>query len=206
MRQSAVDDCARVLAHFGVVTDGASAIDVGGTETVFLDGAMARNPLLVAHPELLLLDEGFTQDALGTTADACVDFLDPAVVERLTGRFDLVYTFDTLEHVPNPFQFAEHLIAVTKPGGHIYLATVFEWMYHPSPEDYFRFSPTGLYELFRSPLNARRDECRVLWYGWGTDPKGTALLARRGGVQSEATQAGAACASVPELVGAGRTG
>jgi len=203
MRQSAVNDCARVLAHFGVVTDGAAAIDVGGTETVCLDGAMARNPLLDRHRDLLLLDEGFTQRALGTTADACVDFLDPAVVERLAGRFDLVHTFDTLEHVANPFRFVEHLIAVAKPGGWIYAATVFQWMYHPSPEDYFRFSPTGLYELFRSPLNARRDECTVLWYGWGSDPNGTALLARRNANGEPAAGAGAVCAAVPELVGAG---
>jgi len=202
MRQSAVNDCMHVLKHFGVTIDG-GAIDVGGTETVCLDGELGRNPLLDVHPELLLLDEGFTQDVLGTSADASADFLDPAVVCGLEKRFDLAYTFDTLEHVANPFKFAEHLIAVTKPGGHIYVATVFEWMYHPSPEDYFRFSPSGLLELFRSPLNARRDECTVLWYGWGTDPKGTALLARRNGIKSTAIQRDALCAAVPELVRAG---
>jgi SAM-dependent methyltransferase len=201
MRQSAVNDCMQVLSHFGVATDGGAAIDVGGTQTVCLDGQVGRNPLLDVHPGLLLLDEGFTQAALGTSADTSADFLDPAVVRGLEKRFDLVYTFDTLEHVANPFRFAEHLIAVTRPGGHLYVATVFQWMYHPSPEDYFRYSPTGLLELFRSPLNARRDECTVLWYGWGTDPKGTALLARRNGTRTTQTQREALCAAVPDLVG-----
>jgi hypothetical protein len=43
------------------------------------------------------------------------------------------------------------MIFVAKPGGYIYVATVFEWPYHPSPEDYFRFIPAGLRELFLSP-------------------------------------------------------
>jgi SAM-dependent methyltransferase len=201
VRQSAVDDCFGVLSHFGVPAGG-TVIDVGGTETVCLDGRPERNPLLERHPGLVLLDGGYTQQALGTTAHTEADFLDGSLIEAIEQAFDLVYCFDTLEHVSNPFLFSQHLLAITKPGGHIYVATVFEWMYHPSPEDYFRFSPSGLRELFRNPLNGLRDECTVLWHGWGTDPKGTALLARR---EPAAARRGGApatvCASVPELLG-----
>lgn len=56
---------------------------------------------------------------------------------------------------------------------------VFEWPYHPSPEDYFRFTPAGLRELFLSPLNHLREEIQILWCDWGTDGKGVSLLGRR---------------------------
>jgi len=202
MRQSAVDDCSAILFRFGISVSTAAAIDVGGTETVFLDGASRPNPLLAQHPGLMLFDRGFTQEALGTAAHEEADFLDKSTIAKFERRFDLVYSFDTIEHVSNPFLFAEHLISITRPGGHIYLATVFQWMYHPSPEDYFRFSPAGLRELFENPANGLRDECTVLWCGWGTDPKGTALLARRKGTGATDVTARheAVCASVPELL------
>ena len=56
MRQSAVDDCFAILFRFGIPVSTAAAIDVGGTETVFLDGASKPNPLLERHPGLVLFD------------------------------------------------------------------------------------------------------------------------------------------------------
>jgi hypothetical protein len=50
--------------------------------------------------------------------------------------------------VSDPFTFCRNLVRVAKPGGLIYLATVFSWEYHPSPQDYFRFSPEGLRQCF----------------------------------------------------------
>ncbi len=106
------------------------------------------NPLLERIPQLQFLDYGFNEAALGTNADIKGDFLDPACVSCLNGKYDLALSFDTLEHVNDPFTFCRHLVEVTRPGGHIYLATVFAWEYHPSPRDYFRFSPDGLLACF----------------------------------------------------------
>jgi SAM-dependent methyltransferase len=181
MRRSTVADCVGLLAHFGIDPATCDAIDVGGTKTVYLDDGFQPNPLGMLSPRLTLLDRGFNVEAVGTTTDHEVDFLDPGVVSRLEASFDLTYCFDTLEHVSDPFRFCEHLRRVTKGGGHVFAATVFAWPYHPSPEDYFRFSPTGLLECFVGPRNALAAEVEVLWYGWDSDERGVELLARRVG-------------------------
>jgi SAM-dependent methyltransferase len=179
MRYSALFDCLQIFDRFGIDPSQGAAIDVGGTEIVYLDGIPSPNPLLQLNKNLVLLDKGFNIEHLGTTAHQAVDFLDKNQISHLEGRFDLVFSFDTLEHVPNPFLFCENMIFVAKPGGYIYVATVLEWPYHPSPEDYFRFTPTGLRELFLSPLNHLRGEIQILWCDWGSDGKGVALLAQR---------------------------
>jgi SAM-dependent methyltransferase len=181
MRKSAVKDCLRILRHFGIDPSSAEAIDVGGTETVYLDTGFARNPLLDISPKVVFLDRGFNVEVIGTKADEVVDFLNSKSILHLRDRFDLVYCFDTLEHASNPFRFCEHLIYITKPDGYIYVATVFEWPYHPSPQDYFRFSPEGLRECFENPVNLYRDEVVVLWCDWESDRRAVALLGQRRG-------------------------
>jgi hypothetical protein len=122
------------------------------------------NPLLRILPHLKLLDYGFNADALGTSSDTQADFLDEASIARLADRYDLVLSFDTLEHVSDPFAFCHNLVRVARPGGSIYLATVFGWEYHPSPKDYWRFSPDGLRVCFAG-TPARMLECN--WHVFG---------------------------------------
>jgi len=179
MRSAAFQDCLRVFRKFGIDPSRGSAVDVGGTEVVWLDGVPAPNPLKRLNPNLLFLDKGFNVEALGTSADYVVDFLDSATVSSLQCKFDIVFCFDTLEHIPNPFLFCENLIYITKNGGYVYVATVFEWPYHPSPEDYFRFSPSGLRECFTGPANRLREEFLVLCCDWCSDGKGVFLLGQR---------------------------
>jgi hypothetical protein len=179
MRRSAVSDCLGLLAHFGIDPAVGEAIDVGGTETVYLDDSFQPNPLRAISPHLTLLDRGFNVETVGTKTDHELDFLDPAVADRLAASFDLTYSFDTLEHVSEPFLFCEHLVRITRPSGYIFIATVFSWPYHPSPEDYFRYSPTGLRECFLGPRNPHAGEVEVLWCGWDDDQRGVELLARR---------------------------
>lgn len=179
MRRSAVTDCVELLAHFGIDPGAGDAIDIGGTEAVYLDDSFQPNPLCSISPGLTLLDKGFNVELVGTVTDHEVDFLDPAVAAQLDASFDMTYSFDTLEHVSDPFRFCEHLVKVTRPGGHIFIATVFSWPYHPSPEDFFRYSPTGLRECLLGPRNSHAAEIDVLWCGWDQDRRGVELLARR---------------------------
>jgi hypothetical protein len=176
MRKSAVKDCLRILAHYKVDPGKGEAIDIGGTERVFLDDKIEKNPLLELNSKLKCLDMGFNINALGTRADVVGDFLDPKCIKELFEKFQTAFCFDTLEHVPDPFGFCRNLIYIVKPGGHIFLTTVFEWPYHPSPEDFFRFSPRGLEECFSQMKN----ELSILWCGWGSDRRGVALLACKG--------------------------
>ena len=184
MRQAAVDDCLRVLQHFDVDPTQGTAIDVGGTADVWLGtsrgATVQRNPLLELVPRISFLDRGFNVDTLRTSADEQIDFLDARQIGHLHGKFDMVFCFDTLEHVSNPFRFCDHLIAITRPGGHIYVSTIFAWEYHPSPEDYFRFSPAALRQLFTDGAVERRSEATVLWAGWGSDAAGVSALVHRG--------------------------
>ena len=193
MRRSTVDDCVGLLARFSIDPTCGDAIDVGGTEIVYLDDGFQPNPLRELSPRLTLLDRGFNVEVVRTTTDHQVDFLDPDVPRRLGTSFDLTYSFDTLEHVSDPFRFCEHLVRVTRPGGHIFVATVFAWSYHPSPEDYFRYSPTGLLECFLGPRNALAGQVEIRWLGWDSDERGVEILLRR-------LPAGVAPAPVPGIM------
>lgn len=179
MRSAAFQDYLHILRKHQIDPSQGIAVDVGGTEMVYLDGVPAPNPLRKIHPNLVFLDKGFNIELLQTAADQVIDFLNREAILPLAERFDFVLCFDTLEHVPNPFMFCENLIFVTRNGGYIYVATVFEWPYHPSPEDYFRFSPSGLKECFINPLNALGTELTILDCNWGSDGKGVFLFGQR---------------------------
>lgn len=133
--------------------------------------------MLNFNKNLIFLDKGFNIQTIGTKADIQVDLLDINAIRHLKKYFDIVYSFDTLEHISNPFRFCEHLVYITKPSGYIYISTVFEWPYHPSPDDYFWYSPEGLRECFKNPTNHFRNKSHILWGDWETDRRAVALIA-----------------------------
>jgi len=182
MRISSVNDCLQIFAHYQIDPSGGEAIDIGGTEMVILGrgGKIDRNPLLNVNPGLKFLDQGFNVNRIGARADFVLDFLDPEVVQRFHESFDIAFCFDTLEHVSNPFEFCRHLLEIVKPGGYVYIATVFQWPYHPSPEDYFRFTPAGLCECFSQGIRKSSNQATILWCDWESDSHGVALLAYKG--------------------------
>lgn len=137
------------------------------TETIVTD-----NPLLQQVPRLQFFDRGFNTEALGAEVDTTGDFLREEDVRPFLDTFDIAFCFDTLEHVSDPFTFCRNLMRIVKPGGVVYLATVFAWEYHPSPQDYYRFSPEGLRECFV------RAESEVLDCGW-TQPEVSVYICLR---------------------------
>lgn len=54
-----------------------------------------------------------------------------------------------LEHVPNPRKIVEEMYRVLKPGGSMYIVIPFVYPFHASPNDFYRWSVTGLKELLR---------------------------------------------------------
>lgn len=183
MRYAAFADSQQIFTHYGISTAVDNAIDVGGTETVYLNRKgvvrIERNPLLALIPELRFLDAGFNIDELHTHADERIDFCHAPSIAHLAETFDLVFCFDTLEHIADPVTFCANLLSVTRPGGFIYLSTVFNFVYHPSPEDYFRFSPTGLRAVF-SQASSAGHAAEILWTDWESDDFGVAILLYRG--------------------------
>ena len=62
-------------------------------------------------------------------------------------RFGTIVCLSVLEHVNNPFLVFRAIYKILKKRGLFILSTVFEFPYHPSPGDYWRFSPEALRHL-----------------------------------------------------------
>ena len=64
------------------------------------------------------------------------------------GSFDLVLCTQVLEHCDEPAQAVRELRRVTAPGGRVLASTHGVQVYHPSPQDYWRWTHAGLNRLF----------------------------------------------------------
>ena len=56
---------------------------------------------------------------------------------------------DLLEHVSNPFIVAKNIIDSLTPGALLFVTVPFIWEIHGYPQDYWRFTPDGVAELFK---------------------------------------------------------
>lgn len=75
------------------------------------------------------------------------------------GSFDVVLCTQVLEHCDDPAQAVRELRRVTAPGGRVLASTHGVQVYHPSPEDYWRWTHAGLRRLFEE--NAEWDSVSV---------------------------------------------
>ena len=62
--------------------------------------------------------------------------------------FDVVVCTQVLEHAGDPDQAVTELYRVTGPGGRVLVSTHGVQVYHPAPEDHWRWTHTGLELLF----------------------------------------------------------
>jgi SAM-dependent methyltransferase len=62
--------------------------------------------------------------------------------------FDVVLCTQVLEHCDDPPLAVRELRRVTAPGGRVLASTHGTQVYHPSPQDYWRWTHTGLRRLF----------------------------------------------------------
>ena len=60
--------------------------------------------------------------------------------------FDLVLSKQVLEHVPDPDLYLRESLRVLKPGGRLLLSTHGLMFYHPVPDDFWRWTASGLRE------------------------------------------------------------
>lgn len=68
--------------------------------------------------------------------------------EHESEQFDFIVSIDVFEHVNRPWKAAEEITRLLKPGGVVFTSTIFSWRYHPSPIDYYRYTPDALEFLF----------------------------------------------------------
>ena len=64
-----------------------------------------------------------------------------------TGRYSGVLCSEVLEHVRQPVRALTELRRVTQPGGWIVVTTLFAFPEHGFPDDYFRYSRSGLAQV-----------------------------------------------------------
>lgn len=100
------------------------------------------------------------------------------------GCFDLVYSHQVLEHVPKPWRAAAELVRVVRPGGLGIHTTCAANPRHGLPEfnDYYRFLPDGLGELFDGVevlVKAGWGNRQALLYNYAIDDGHGALGGRR---------------------------
>jgi SAM-dependent methyltransferase len=65
------------------------------------------------------------------------------------GSCDIVICIQVLEHVEDPHRVVAEIGRVLRPGGSVLLTTHGTMPYHPSPQDYWRWTQQGLVRLFR---------------------------------------------------------
>ena len=61
--------------------------------------------------------------------------------------FGTVLCLSVLEHVRNPFEVFDAFESILRPDGLVIVSTVFAFPYHPSPLDFWRFTPDCLEHL-----------------------------------------------------------
>jgi SAM-dependent methyltransferase len=66
------------------------------------------------------------------------------------GSFDIVLCTQVLEHVDDPALAVRELCRVVAPGGRVLASTHGVMLYHPNPQDLWRWTHTGLRRLFES--------------------------------------------------------
>ncbi|HEU0080904.1 MAG TPA: glycosyltransferase [Candidatus Paceibacterota bacterium] len=81
------------------------------------------------------------------------------------GSIDAAVSESLFEHVPDAYKVAREMVRVVKPGGYIYVSAPFMHPYHASPDDFNRWTTSGLKHMF-SDLEVV--ECGVRSGPWST--------------------------------------
>jgi len=71
------------------------------------------------------------------------------------GAYDVVLCIQVLEHVDDPTRAIRELHRVTRPGGRVLLSTHGTQVFHPTPNDHWRWTHTGLERLFATSATWR---------------------------------------------------
>ena len=82
-------------------------------------------------------------------------------VDAPDASFDLVLSFQVLEHVRDLDRYLSEAKRLLRPGGQLLLSTHGTWLYHPHPEDHRRWTREGLVNELES-RGFRVDDCRAI--------------------------------------------
>lgn len=74
--------------------------------------------------------------------------MTPEIIAEHAGKFDVVISGQTLEHVRMPWVWINEVKALAKPDGLIWIIAPNTFHYHPYPKDCWRVFPDGMEALF----------------------------------------------------------
>ncbi|MFC1802294.1 glycosyltransferase [Patescibacteria group bacterium] len=111
-----------------------------------------RNILKLLNKDSIVLDIGSGPERLGNefiNVDVYpfdeVDIVaDASKLPFKDNSIDGVVSESVLEHIENPSDMVDEMVRVTKKGGYIYISAPFIHPYHASPDDFGRWSMSGL--------------------------------------------------------------
>lgn len=69
------------------------------------------------------------------------DIMDTGIPDE---TYDLVVAFAILEHVEYPRKAVDEMFRILKRGGRVCVGVPFNQPYHPSPRDFYRWTPDGI--------------------------------------------------------------
>jgi SAM-dependent methyltransferase len=75
---------------------------------------------------------------------AALELNDDGTVPVEDDSFDVVLSTQVLEHVTDPGTYLSECFRVLRPGGQLLLSTHGIFVYHPDPDDYWRWTCAGL--------------------------------------------------------------
>jgi SAM-dependent methyltransferase len=94
-------------------------------------------------------DTHYVAADLAGNPDATLLLNPDGTVPADDGSFDAVMSTQVLEHVTDPALYVSEAFRVLRPGGRLMLSTHGVFVYHPDPEDYWRWTGAGLQHQLR---------------------------------------------------------
>lgn len=126
-------------------------LDVGGGDGVNINSFLGRSASLF---DIYLLDI----ENSGSERTIVLDITKP-FPEQYRGFFDVIYSYNSLEHFCDPITASANIHGMLKEGGLCLIHTVFSWRYHPVPKDYYRFTDDALKYLFSERHGLKCIQC-----------------------------------------------
>lgn len=113
------------------------------SETSVLDYGCANLPYRHFFPP----DCEYVGADLAGNPDAALVLNDDGTLPVEDESYDTIVSTQVLEHVVDPRLYVSECFRAIKPGGRMMLSTHGTFVYHPDPEDYWRWTSAGLSKL-----------------------------------------------------------